>query len=210
MPALRFPQYLKDHGLYLLLVANENYVPGLILGREGNAFWEHDKLKRLLRDSSLSWRTQYVSANIPHVIEGSRQVGAGGKLILPFLTIDGGLDANRFVDFKISAVDQRVFTDDNLRLLNPLSGRLRWLKNQKPGVWDTIKGRYLVISTWHAKEYEVRLGRALTGDLDAQFQQQIYPTAGAHLNIDSANKIVNVSRNLRVPFAFQGKRLVKI
>ncbi len=210
MAPLRFPQYLRQHGLYLLLVSNENYVPGLILGREGDAFWEHDNLNRLLIDRKLSWETRYVSANIPHVIEGSRQVGVGGRLILPFLTINGGLDANRFVDFKISAVDQRVFTDDNLRLWNPLSRRLRWLKNTKPEDWNDIKGRYLVISTWHAKEYEVRLGRALTGDLDAQFQEQIYPTVGARMNIDSANKIVNVSRNLRVPFAFQGRRLVKI
>lgn len=210
MATLRFPQYLKKHGLYLLLVANEKYLPGLILGRKGDAFWEYDKLKRLLKDSTLSWQTQYVDANIPHVIEGSRQVGAGGNLILPFLTIDGGLEYNRFVDFKISAVDQRIFTDDNLRLWNPLSGRLKWLKNEKPDVWDSIKGRYLVLSTWYASEYEVRLGRALKGNLDATFQKKISPTVGARLNIDSANKIVNVSRNLRVPFAFQGKRLVKI
>jgi len=208
--AIRFPQYLKKHGLYLLLVANETYLPGLILRREGDAFWGHEKLKRLLKDSTLSWQTQYVGANIPHVIEGSRQVGAGGNLILPFLTIDGGLEYNSFVDFKISAVDQRIFTDDNLRLWNPLSGRLKWLKNEKPDDWNRIKGRYLVLSTWYASEYEVRLGRALKGDLDVTFQQKISPTVGARLNIDSANKIVNVSKNLRVPFAFQGKRLVKI
>jgi len=207
---LRFPQYLKDHGLYLLLVANKKYVPGLILRREGDAFWPHERLRTLLRDSTLSWETELVEAEMPDVIEGSRQVGAGGKLILPFLTISGGLEYNRFVDFKISALDQRIFTDDNLLLWNPLSGRLKWLKNQKPGVWDRIKGCYLVLSTWYAKEYEVSLGRALKGNLDANFQQKISPTVGARLNIDSANKILNVSRNLRIPFAFQGERLVKI
>lgn len=210
MAALRFPQYLKKHGLYLLLVANEKYLPGLILGREGDAFWPHERLRMLLRDSTLSWETELVEAEMPDIIEGSRQVGAGGKLILPFLTISGGLEYNRFVDFKISALDQRIFTDDNLLLWNPLSGRLKWLKNQKPGVWDRIKGHYLVLSTWYAKEYEVSLGRALKGNLDANFQQKISPTVGARLNIDSANKILNVSRNLRIPFAFQGKRLVKI
>ena len=210
MAALRFPQYLKDHGLYLLLAANEKYEPGSILRREGDAFWPHDRLERLLRDSSLSWQTQYVDANIPHVLEGSRQVGAGGKLILPFLKVHGGLEYNRFVDFKISAVDQCIFTDDNLLLWNPLSGRLKWLKNAKPGIWDRIKGRYLVLSTWYAREYEVSLGRALKGDLDANFKKKISPTVGARLNIDSVNKIVNVSRNLRIPFAFHGKRLVKI
>jgi len=67
-----------------------------------------------------------------------------------------------------------------------------------------------VLSTWYAKEYEVNLGRALRGDFDANIQQKISPTAGAKMNIDSANKIVNVSKNLRIPFAFQGKRLVRI
>ena len=210
MAALRFPQYLKDHGLYLLLVANKKYLPGLILGRQGDAFWEHEKLKRLLKDSTLSWETELVEADMPNVIEGSRQVGAGGNLILPFLTIDGGLEYNRFVDFKISAVDQRIFTDDNLRLWNPLSGRLKWLKNAKPDIWDSIKGRYLVLSTWYASNCEVHLGRALTGNLNATFQQSISPKLGAQLEINPAAKIVNVYNNLSVPFAFQGKRLVRI
>jgi hypothetical protein len=164
MPALRFPQYLKNHGLYLLLVANEKYLPGLILGRKGDAFWEHDKLKRHLKVPNLSWQ-----------------------------------------------VDQRIFTDENLWLWNPLSEMLAQLKEDKPRVWKTkFKGRYLVLSTWYASKYEVRLGRALKGDLDAKFQQQISPTVGARMNIDSTNKILNVSGNLRVPFAFQGKRLVRI
>jgi len=211
MPALRFPQYLKNHGLYLLLVANEKYLPGLILGRKGDAFWEHDKLKRHLKVPNLSWQTELVEADMPDVIEGSRQVGAGGNLILPFLTINAGLEYNRFVDFKISAVDQRIFTDENLWLWNPLSEMLAQLKEDKPRVWKTkFKGRYLVLSTWYASKYEVRLGRALKGDLDAKFQQQISPTVGARMNIDSTNKILNVSGNLRVPFAFQGKRLVRI
>lgn len=210
MPALRFPQYLKDHELYLLLFSNRKYVPGSILRRKGDAFHPHDRLSRLLTDPKLSWETELVDANIPQVIEGSRQVGAGGRLILPFLKISGGLDANRFVNFKISAVDQRIFTDDNLFLWNLLSGRLKWLKNQKPDEWARIKGRYLVLSTWYAREYEVSLGRALKGDLDANFKKKISPTVGARLNIDSGNKIVNVSKNLGIPFAFHGKRLVKI
>jgi hypothetical protein len=185
-------------------------VPGLILRREGDTFWPHEKLKKLLRDSTLSWETELVEAEMPDVIEGSRQVGAGGKLVLPFLTISGGLEYNRFVDFKISTLNQRIFTDDNLLLWNPLSGRLKWLKNQKPEVWNRVKGNYLALSTWYAKKYEVRLGRALKGDLDANFQQKISPTVGAKLDIDSANKTLNVTRNLRIPFAFQGKRLVKI
>jgi len=207
---LRLPQYLKDHGLYLFLIANKKYVPGLILRREGDAFWPHERLRKLLGDSTLSWETELVEADMPDVIEGSKRAGAGGKFILPFLKINSGLEYNSFVDFRISAIDQRIFTDDNLLLWNPLSGRLKWLKNQKPGVWERIKGRYLVLSTWYAREYEVSLGRALKGNLDANFQKKISPTVGAQLNIDSANKIVNVSRNLRIPFAFQGKRLVKI
>jgi len=80
-----------------------------------------------------------VDAEIPDIIEGSRQVGAGGKLILPFLKIHGGLEYNRFVDFKISVVGQRIFKEDNLSLWNRLLGRLEWLKNKKPNDWDRIK-----------------------------------------------------------------------
>jgi hypothetical protein len=210
MPALRFPQYLKDHGLYLLLFSNKKYVPGSILRRKGDAFHHHDNLSLRLKDPKLSWETELVDANIPQVIEGSRQVGAGGKLILPFLKINGGLNANRFVDFRISAVDQRIFTDNKLFLWNHLLGRLQWLRHAKPDIWKRIKGRYLVLSTWFAREYEVSLGRALTGNLNANFQKKISPTAGAQMNIDSTNKILNVSGNLRIPFAFHGERLVRI
>ena len=210
MPTLRFPQYLKDHELYLLLFSNKKYVPGLILRRKGDAFHPHDELSSLLTDPKLSWETELVEAEMPDVIEGSRQVGTGGRLILPFLKISGGLEANRFVNFRISAVDQRIFTDKRLFHWNPLSGRLRWLRNAKPDDWDTIKGCYLVLSTWYAREYEVSIGRALKGDLDANFKKKISPTVGARLNIDSTNKILNISRNLRIPFAFHGKRLVRI
>jgi len=208
---IRFPQYLKKHGLYLLLFANERHLPGLILKRKGDAFREHDKLRKYLKVHNLSWQTELVEADMPEVIEGSRQVGAGGNLILPFLTISGGLDASRFVDFKISAVEQRIFIDDNLWLWNPLSEMLAQLKEDKPKIWKTkLKGRYLVQSTWYASKYEVRFGRALKGDLDAKFQQQISPTAGGRMNIDSKNKIVNFFKSTRVPFGFQGKRLVRI
>lgn len=211
MPALRFPQYLKNQGLYLFLVSNVKYLPGLILGRKGDSFEEHDKLKKYLKVHNLSWKTELVEADMPEVIEGSRQVGAGGNLELPFLKISGGLEYNRFVDFRISAVQQRIFTDERLWLWNPLSEMLAQLKANKPRIWKTkLKGRYLVLSTWYASKYEVRLGRALTGDLDARFEQQISPTAGGRMNIDSTNKIVNFYRSTRVPFAFQGKRLVKI
>jgi len=211
MATIRFPQYLKRHGLYLLLFANERYLPGLILKRKGDAFREHDKLKKHLKVPNLSWQTELVEADMPEVIEGSRQVGAGGNLKLPFLTIGGGLEYNRFVDFRISAVDQRIFTDENLWLWNPLSEMLAQLKANKPRIWKTkLKGRYLVLSTWYASKYEVHLGRALKGDLDATFKKKISPTAGGRMNIDSANKIVNFYRSTRVAFAFQGERLVKI
>ncbi len=211
MATIRFPQFLKKHGVYLLPFANERHLPGLILKRKGDAFKEADKLRKYLRIHNLSWETELVEADMPEVIEGSRKVGAGGKLILPFLTIRGGLESNRFVDFKISAVKQRMFKDDNLWLDNPLSKMLAQLKEAKPRIWkDKLKGRYLVLSTWYASKYEVRLGRALTGNLDARFEQQISPTAGGRMNIDSTKKVVNFFKSTRVPFGFQGKRLVKI
>lgn len=207
MAAIRFPQYLKKHGLYLLLVANEEYMPGSILERKGQGYWLHDELKRILKVPHLSWQTKRVMANIPGVIEGKSKVGAQGKLKLPFLTIQGGLEHKRFVDFSIGAVRQCIFKEDDLRLWNPLSRRLKSLKKNEPEVWDSIKGCYLVRSTWYATRYSVNLGRAWKGGLGADLKQQIFPHAEAEVIINPETKVVDVSGNFIVPFAFHGKKL---
>jgi len=210
MADVRFPQYLKRHGLYVFIAANETYLPGLIFERKGDGFWPHDNLKRLLGENALNWETKLVEADMPDVIVGKRKVGAGGKLKLPFLLIDGGLEKNRFVDFRIGEVRQCIFSDSRLRLWNPLSRLLKRLKERDPKIWDSIKGRYLALSTWYASAYEVDLGGALTGKLDADIQRKISSQAGANLTVDSNEKTLNVSKNFLVPFAFQGKRLIRI
>lgn len=207
MASMRFPQYLKKHGLYMFMAVNETYLPGSILERQGQGFWPHDELKKILKVPTLSWQTQIVMANIPGAIEGKSKVGAHGELKLPFLTIKGGLQHKRFVDFSIGAVRQCIFKEDDLRLWNPLSRRLKKLEKEKPEVWNSIKGRYLVRSTWYATEYKVNLGRAWTSELGAKLKQEIFPYAGATVDINPETKIVDVSGNFIVPFAFHGKKL---
>ncbi len=210
MPAVTFPQYLKKHGLYVFIAANETYLPGIILERRGGGFWPFDNLKNILGPKNLIWTTKVVQADMPDAIAGKRKVGIGGKLTLPFLSIDGGLESNRFVDFKIGAVHQCIFEDTKLRYWNPLSRRLKRLKKNDRDVWDSIKGHYLVLSTWYATEYSVDLGRALKGSLGVDIKKIKSPKVGADLTISPSVKIVNVSNNTKVPFAFHGKRLVKI
>jgi len=207
MAPVRFSQYLKKHGLYLFIAANETYLPGSILERQGQGFWPHDELKKILKVPTLTWKTKVVMANIPGVIEGKSKVGAQGQLKLPFLTIQGGLQHKRFVDFSIGDVKQCIFEEDDLRLWNPLSRQLKKLARAAPEVWDSIKGRYLVRSTWYATKYKVNLGRALTGELGAQLEQKIFPYAEATVNINPETKVVDVSGNFVVPFAFQGLKL---
>jgi len=207
MAPVRFSQYLKKHGLYLFIAANETYLPGSILERQGQGFWPHDELKKILKVPTLTWKTKVVMANIPGVIEGKSKVGAQGQLKLPFLTIQGGLQHKRFVDFSIGDVKQCIFEEDDLRLWNPLSRQLKKLARAAPEVWDSIKGRYLVRSTWYATKYKVNLGRALTGELGAQLEQKIFPYAEATVDINPETKVVDVSGNFVVPFAFQGLKL---
>lgn len=207
MPAVKFPQYLRRHGLYMFLVANKKYLPGLILRREGQAFWEHDELRGLLKQATLTWQTELVEANIPDVIKGKSKVGAHGELKLPFLSIQGGLEKNHFVDFSIGAVRQCIFKEKKLRYWNRLSKLLKKLKNEDPDVWSSIKGHYLVLSTWYATEYSVNLGRAWKGKLGADLKRKFFPKVGAKVNIDPNKKIVNVSGNFMVPFAFHGEKL---
>jgi hypothetical protein len=210
VPAVTFPQYLKRHGLYVFIAANETYLPGIILNRTGDGFWPLDDLKDIFEQNNLSWATKLVEADIPDVIAGKSKVGIGGKLTLPFLSIDGGLENNRFVDFKIGAVHQCIFQDRRLRNWNPLKRRLQSLKESDKNAWDSIKGHYIVLSTWYATEYSVDLGRALKGQLDVDIKKIKAPKVGTDLTIAPNAKIVNVSKNSTVPFAFHGKRLVGI
>jgi len=205
--SIRFPQYLKKHGLLMIFNANEGFVPGLIVERQGGSFFKLDALDQLLDDSGLSWKTKVVNADLPDTIEGRKKVEANGSLKLPFLGIKGGLKRNTTVDFSIGTVHFREFTDNKLRLWNPLRRKLRRLKKENSASWKDVKGNYLVVSTWYATSYSIALGRALTGNLDATFKKKISLEAGATLTVDKSYKIVNVKGTKTIPFAFFGRRL---
>lgn len=210
MPALSFPQYLKKHGLYIFLFADATYLPGLILKRNGQGFSELDSLQLIFEEDEKQYATILVEAHIPGVIQSKKKVAVGGKLLLPWLTISGGLEVNRYVDFTISAVRKRIFKRKQLRYWNPLSAKLKRLKDEKQDVWKKIKGHYLVMNTWYASEYTVNLGRALQGELDVNFQENVITPIKADVAYNPNTKIVSVSDNSAVPFAFHGNRLVKI
>ena len=108
--SIRFPQYLRKHGLLMIFNASEAFVPGLIVERKGGSFFKLDALDRLLDETGLSWRTKLLNANLPDAIVGRKKVEANGSLKLPFLDIQGGLSRNRTVDFSIGTVHVREFT----------------------------------------------------------------------------------------------------
>ena len=205
--SVRFPQYLKKHGLLLIFNASEAFVPGLIVEKKGSSFFKLDALDQLLEEPGIWWKTKLINADLPDAIEGRKTVEAKGSVNLPFLGINKGLKKNTTVGFSIGTVHVREFTDNNLRLWNPLRRKLRKLKKDDPGTWKDIKGNYLVVSTWYASEYSIALGRALTGDLDASFKKKISLETGAKLTMDKSHKIVNVKGTKKIPFAFFGRRL---
>ena len=205
--SVRFPQYLKKHGLLLIFNSSATFVPGLIVEKKGSGFFKVDALDQILDEPGLSWRTKLVEADLPDSIEGRKKVEANGSVKLPFLGINGGLKKNTTVDFSIGAVHVREFTHDKLRLWNPVRRQLRKLKKNDRDAWKDIKGNYLVVSTWYASEYSVTLSRALTADLSASFKKKLTVESGAKVTLDKSLKIVNVKGTKKIPFAFFGRRL---
>jgi len=205
--SVRFPQYLKRHGLLLIFNASKTFVPGLIVERKGSSFFKLDTLDRVLREPELSWRTKLIEADLPDAIQGRKKVEANGSLQLPFLSIKSGLERNKTVDFSIGTVHVREFNDDRVRLWNPLRRKLRQLKRNDPRGWKDVKGQYLVVSTWYASEYSIGLGRALSGELNASFKKKIDVETGARVSLDQSASIVNVKGSKKIPFAFFGRRL---
>jgi hypothetical protein len=204
---VRFPQYLKKHGLLMIFNASEAHVPGLIVERQGGSFFKLDALDQLLDEPGLSWKTKLIKADLPDAIQGRKKVQANGSVNLPFIGIKGGLTKNTTVDFSIGTVHVREFTDNKLRFWNPVRRMLRRLKKGDPAAWKDIKGNYLMVSTWYASEYSIAFNRALTGELDANFKKKISLETGARVSVDKSHKIVNVKGTKKIPFAFFGRRL---
>lgn len=204
-----FQQYLEDHGLLLLIAADADFLPGLIVERDNGGFWPFDDIRNLLKDERLSYKTKLVEADMPDVISGRKKVGAGGSFELPpFLTISGGLDSSRYVNVRIGEVRTRCFREPRLRLWNQLRRMLRRSKRRHPDVWEGLeKKHYCVLSTWYTSKYTVELGNALPVKLGVRFEREIMVQAGASLDIDREAKVISVTGTRRVPFAFHGERL---
>jgi hypothetical protein len=72
--SVRFPQYLKKHGLLLIFNASEAFVPGLIVEKQGSSFFKLDALEQLLKEPGLWWKTELMNADLPDAIEGRKRV----------------------------------------------------------------------------------------------------------------------------------------
>jgi hypothetical protein len=203
-----FHQYLEDHGLLLLIAADAGFKPGLIVERDNGGFWPFDDIRYLLKGEKLSFKTKLVEADMPDVISGRKKVGVGGSLEIPFLSISGGLDSDRYVNVRIGEVRTRSFSEPRLRLWNQLRRLLRKSKRRHAALWDGLKKKhYCVLSTWYASKYTVELGNALPVKLGVRFEREIAVQAGAKVDIDRKAKVISVTGTRRVPFAFHGEQL---
>jgi hypothetical protein len=204
-----FHQYLEDHGLLLLIAADADFLPGLIVERDNGGFWPFDDIRNLLGDERLTYKTRMVEADMPDVISGRKKVGAGGGIELPpFLTIRGGLKSSRYVNVRIGEVRTRCFGEPRLRLWNQLRRMLRKSRRRHPDLWEGLKKKhYCVLSTWYTSKYTVDLGNALPVELDVEFEREIAVRAGTSLDIDREAKVISVTGTRNVPFAFHGERM---
>jgi len=203
-----FRQYFEDHGLLLLIAADAGFKPGLIVERDNGGFWPFEDIRYLLKGEKLSFKTRLVEADMPDVISGRKKVGVGGGLEIPFLSINSGLDSDRYVNVRIGEVRKRSFTEPQLKLWNHLRRLLRKSKRRHPDLWDGLKKKhYCVLSTWYANKYTVELGNALPVKLGVRFEREIAVQVGAKVDIDRKAKVISVTGTRRVPFAFHGEQL---
>ena len=208
--AINYSKFLEDFDLQVLIRANEKFLPGLIVEKRGSAFTPVDDLRVILKDSGISFETELLAADLPDVIKGKSQVGGRGEISLPFISIGGGLDSGRFIDYEIGVVKECVFKDQKLALWARAKDQLKRIKKNYQAIWKDIGKHWLVMSTWYASAYSLSLNRVVPGDITAKVKASIEVGIGAKVTVNTEAKIVNVSRNDRVPFAFCGRDLRKI
>lgn len=211
MAALKFPAFLRKHDLQLLAVAIEDIAPGTVLDRKKRGFLPQGHLRELLGDRPARfWSVVLRKANLS---EGTieRTVALTGKSSLSEMGVEvgGGLERASSVTFAITKVSARAFTQgtgraSKLALLPLLAG----LRQAEPAAWRAIKGKWVVLETYHASEATLSFSTKTDVDLEAQ----VDAAGGASVHGGgklrwTSKRSFRIAQNNAVPFAFRGFRV---
>ncbi len=207
MAALKFPAFLRKHDLQLLVVATEEIRPGTVLDRKKHGFLPQGHLQAVLDRPPRFWAVVLRRANLA---EGTieRTISLSGKSSLDEMGVEigGGLERASAVTFSIDKVSARTFAQGAGRAsklaLVPLVGALR---KSDPATWKAIKGRWIVLETYHASEatlvFDVRGDADLVSDVQAAGGARVH---GAGTLRWTSKRSFTIAQNNAVPFAFRG------
>jgi hypothetical protein len=211
MAALKFPAFLRKHQLQLLAVATEDIGPGTVLDEKKRGFLPQGHLREVLEGRPARfWSVVLRRANLA---EGTieRTVGLTGKSRLNEMGVEvgGGLERATSVTFAITKVTARAFAQGSgraskLALLPLLVG----LREEERAAWKTIKGKWIVLETYHASEatlsFSTRADVDLEAEVDAAGGARVH--GGGRLRW-TGKRSFRIARNDSVPFAFRGFRV---
>jgi len=211
MAALKFPAFLRKHELQLLVVATEDIGPGTVLDKKKRGFLPQGHLREVLDDRAPRfWAVVLRRANLTQgTIE--RTVALTGKSSLDEMGVEvgGGLERASSVRFAITRVSARTFGQgtgraSKLALLPLLAER----RGSEPAVWRSIKGKWVVLETYHASEATLTFTAATSVDLEAD----VNAAGGARLRGGgklrwTSRRSFTIAQNNSVPFAFRGFRV---
>jgi len=211
MAGLKFPAFLRKYDLQLLAVAIEDIGPGTVLDKKKRGFLPQGHLRELLDDRPPRfWSVVLRRANLT---EGTieRTVALTGKSSLSEMGVEvgGGLERASSVTFAITKVSARAFAQgagraSKLALL-PLLAELR---GAAPAGWKAIKGKWIVLETYHASEATLSFSAATSVDLAAE----VDAAGGARVHGGgrlrwTSKRSFTIAQNNAVPFAFRGFRV---
>jgi hypothetical protein len=207
MAALKFPAFLRKHGLQLLAVSTEDIRPGSVLDKKKRGFLPQGHMRDILERPPRFWSVVLRKANLT---EGTieRTIGLTGKTSLDEMGIEvgGGLERASAVTFSIHKVSARTFAQGAGRAsklaLVPLLAALR---RSSPATWKSIKGRWIVLETYHASD--ATLVFSVTGDVD--LAADVRAAGGARVHGGgklrwTSKRSFTIAQNNAVPFAFRG------
>jgi hypothetical protein len=211
MAGLKFPAFLRRYDLQLLAVATDGIGPGTVLDKKKGGFLPQGHLSELLDDRPPRfWSVVLRRANLT---EGTieRTVTLTGKASLDEMGIEvgGGLERASSVTFAITRVSAKTFASGSGRAselaLLPL---LQTLRQARLAAWKILKGKWVVLETYHASEATLTFSAREGVDLEADVTQ----AGGAHVhgggNVKwTSKRSFTIAQNNAVPFAFRGFRV---
>jgi hypothetical protein len=210
MAGLQFPAFLRRHDLQLLAVATDGIGPGTVLHKKKRGFLPQGHLGELLDRPPRFWDVVLRRANLT---EGTieRTVALTGKSSLHEMGIEveGGLGRASSVAFAITRVSARTFGAGRGRAselaLLPL---LATLRGARPQSWKILKGKWVVLETFHASEATLTFSAKSSVDLEADVARAggARVRGGGRVRWTSKRSFA-IAQNNAVPFAFRGFRV---